>query len=62
MGGKHSTPVLRPEDVEALVKSTGMEEAQVINHVDDPSPNVLYNSNRFVKSLMSLSRKTQTVK
>ncbi len=62
MGGKHSTPVLRPEDVEALVKSTGMEEAQVIYHVDDPLPNVSHNSNRFVKSLMSLSRITQTVK
>ena len=35
MGGKQSTPVLRPEDVEALVKATGMEEAQVIKHVDD---------------------------
>ena len=29
MGGKQSTPTLRPEDVEALVKTTGMEEAQV---------------------------------
>ena len=44
MGGKHSTPVLRPEDVEALVKSTGMEEAQVISHVDNPSPNVSHYS------------------
>ena len=62
MGGKQSTPTLRPEDVEALVKTTGMEEAQVrkIKEIDKVTF-YIYNP-RSGRSLTSLSRRTQTGK
>merc|ERR1711983_208175 len=54
MGGKHSTPELRPEDVEALVKTTGMEEAQVHELFEEfvsDNPNGKIKKSNFKKTM-----------
>merc|ERR1711934_86115 len=54
MGGKHSTPTLRPEDVAALVKTTGMEEAQVRDVFDEfvkENPNGKIKKSNFKKTM-----------
>merc|ERR1711936_1487454 len=54
MGGKQSTPELRPEDLAALVKSTGLEEDQVRNCFDEfvkENPNGKIKKSNFRKTM-----------